>query len=101
VLWIFLILLALVLVVVAIASNQPRANVNSQAEYERLRRLSPDDPLSNIGPNEYERAYAEVREKKAKTGCGPLLFSSSPAFSLGLFWAGWSMTSMKKILRHP
>jgi len=88
VLWIFLILLVLVFVVIAIASNQPRANVNSQADYERLRRLAPDDPLSNIGPNEYERAYAEVRQKKAKAGCGPMLFFFITSFLIGPL-LGW------------
>lgn len=82
-LWLVLIVLLLIVIVAAVTSNGQRANVNSQAEYERLRRLSPDDPLASVGPNEFDRAYAEVREKKAKTGCGPLLLFVSVCFVIG------------------
>lgn len=72
--WFALALVFLVAFVAVVAfAVKGRAELDSRADLDQLKRTDPDHPLANISQSEYDRALAEVRNSKAQKGCVPLL----------------------------
>ena len=63
-LYIILFLAIIVLLGAVLASKAGQSNVNVLAVQESLKRNHPNDPLSQLGPNEFEAAYMRASRKR-------------------------------------
>lgn len=63
-LYIILFLAIIVLLGAVLASRAGQSNINVLAVQESLKRNHPNDPLSQLGPNEFEAAYMRASRKR-------------------------------------
>ncbi len=66
-LWFVVIFLVLVSVpAIFISQNNRDALMDAMAMHERLQRTAPEDPLAQLGPTEFQRAYERAQKSRSK-----------------------------------
>lgn len=81
-LWIIVLFLIVVSVpAILISQNNRNALMDAMAMHERLQRTDSSDPLAQLGPTEFQRAY----ERAAKSRGKPMMIGIGLGLLIGLF----------------
>ena len=66
-LFVLLFIAIIILLGAILAANAGRNSTSVLAAHENLKRVHPDDALSQLGPNEFEAAYMRASRKRSST----------------------------------
>ena len=65
--WFIFFFLIVGTVAVVLSEGNKRRQMNATAEYEKLQRTNPDDPIAIIGPTEFQVAFDKARKAQGNS----------------------------------